>query len=390
VSSRIAEQPDSGEQRAKPAFDRYIGIDYSGAETPSASLSGLRAYVAHAGSSAVEVRPSNGPRKYWSRRGLAGWLIERLSEDSCTVVGIDHAFSFPVQYFDTHGLSRDWPAFLDDFRHHWPTDEEHVYVDFVRDGSVGNGAARSGHARWRRVTERRARAAKSVFHFDVQGQVAKSTHAGIPWLRHLRRTVGTRVHFWPFDGWAVPTGRSAVVEVYPRLWSGGFDRGDRTPDQHDAYSVAEWMRRADAQGLLTTLLEPPLSAEERSMAAFEGWILGVEGESEMPVSARSHDRGGIGAHGRSGHKPSVPAISKFYGLTIRMFFDEHPPAHFHAEYADARVQISIETLHTLRGSLPARALALVLEWAALHRRELQENWELCRQHRRPKKIDALP
>ena len=58
-----------------------------------------------------------------------------------------------------------------------------------------------GSARWRRLTEERARGAKSVFHFDVQGAVAKSTHAGIPWLRFIRQQRGARVHFWPFDGW---------------------------------------------------------------------------------------------------------------------------------------------------------------------------------------------
>jgi hypothetical protein len=81
-----------------------------------------------------------------------------------------------------------------------------------------NGAARTGNARWRRLTEERASGAKSVFHFDVQGSVAKSTHAGIPWLRFIRRRLGDRVHFWPFDGWDIPGGRSAVAEVYPSLW----------------------------------------------------------------------------------------------------------------------------------------------------------------------------
>jgi hypothetical protein len=75
-------------------------------------------------------------------------------------------------------LSLDWSSFLDDFQRHWPTDED-IYVDFVRDDGSGNGAARSGNPRWRRVTELQARTAKSVFHFDVQGSVAKSTHAGI-------------------------------------------------------------------------------------------------------------------------------------------------------------------------------------------------------------------
>ena len=104
-----------------------------------------------------------------------------------------------------HDLKLDWPTFLDDFQRHWPTDED-IYVDFVRDGTVGNGAARMGNPRWRRLTEERAGSAKSVYHFDVQGSVAKSTHAGIPWLRFIRQRLGARVHFWPFDGWNIPAG----------------------------------------------------------------------------------------------------------------------------------------------------------------------------------------
>ena len=63
-----------------------------------------------------------------------------------------------------------------------------------------------------------------MFHFDVPGQVAKSTHAGIPWLRFIRQELGARVHFWPFDGWDIPVGQSAIAEVYPALWSRGFAR----------------------------------------------------------------------------------------------------------------------------------------------------------------------
>src|SRR5439155_18243386 len=100
---------------------------------------------------------------------------------------------------------------------------------------------RCGNFRWRRMTELRCGSAKSVFHFDVQGSVAKSTHAGLPWLRFLRRQVGRRVHFWPFDDWNIPAERSAIVEVYPSLWSRGFAREGRTDDQHDAYSVAAWI-----------------------------------------------------------------------------------------------------------------------------------------------------
>ncbi len=258
-------------------FDRYIGIDYSGAQAPTASLKGLRVYLAEGGDPPVEVPPPPSPRKYWTRKGIAHWLVERLSEDVPTLVGIDHGFSFPLRYFEVHGLEPNWPPFLDDFQRHWPTDGDHTYVDFVRDGSAGNGAARTGNARWRRLTEERAGGAKSVFHFDVQGQVAKSTHAGIPWLRFIRRELGERVHFWPFDGWDIPQGKSAIAEVYPALWSRNFAREDRTSDQHDAYSIAAWLSRADRDGSLAWFLAPNLTSPERSMARVEGWILGVPG-----------------------------------------------------------------------------------------------------------------
>jgi hypothetical protein len=257
-----------------PAFTRYIGIDYSGAETPTASLKGLRVYRADRSSPPIEVMPPPSPRKYWSRRGIAEWLVDRLAESTPTLVGIDHGFSFPLRYFDVHGLKPDWPSFLDDFQRHWPTDED-IYVDFVRDGIRGNGAARMGNSRWRRLTEERAGSAKSVFHFDVQGSVAKSTHAGIPWLRFIRQRLGGRVHFWPFDGWDIPAGRSAVTEVYPALWSRSFARADRTGDQHDAYSIAAWLSRADQDGSLVAFFKLDPTPLERAVAQVEGWILGV-------------------------------------------------------------------------------------------------------------------
>jgi hypothetical protein len=185
-----------------PAFECYVGIDYSGAQTPTSSLKGLRVYKADRLTAPQEVMPPPSPRKYWTRRGIAEWLVESLSEGLPTVVGIDHGFSFPLRYFDQHGLPHNWSSFLNDFQRHWPTDED-IYVDFVREGGSRNGSARSGNSRWRRLTEVRVRA-KSVFHFDVQGAVAKSTHAEIPWLRYMRQHNKDRVHFWPFDGWSVP------------------------------------------------------------------------------------------------------------------------------------------------------------------------------------------
>lgn len=258
-----------------PAFHRYIGVDYSGAETADSSLKGLRVYQAERDSRAVEVQPPPSPRKYWTRRGLAEYLRDRLAEDVPTIVGIDHGFSFPLRYFEVHRLPPFWEVFLDDFQEHWPTDEEHTYVDSVRDGMRGAGEARSGSSRWRRITEERA-GAKSVFHFDVPGSVAKATHAGLPWLRYLRQQLEDRIHFWPFDGWEIPAGKSALVEVYPSLWNKGYPREGRTSDQHDAYVTALWLQQADSDGSLASFLEPTMLPGQYAHALIEGWILGVK------------------------------------------------------------------------------------------------------------------
>ena len=137
------------------------------------------------------------------------------------------------------------------------------------------GKTRSGNTRWRRIAELRTRTAKSVFQFDVQGSVAKSTHSGLPWLLYLRRKLAGKIHIWPFDGWDIQIGRSVVLEVYPSLWSRGFPREGHNPDQHDAYSVAEWMRQADLHRELAGYFHPALEPEEEKIARIEGWILGV-------------------------------------------------------------------------------------------------------------------
>jgi hypothetical protein len=87
-----------------PTFARYVGIDYSGTQTPDASLKGLRVYLAEGDMPPVEVAPPPSRRKYWARRGIAEWLIERLAEDVPTPVGIDHGLSFPLCNFEVHRL----------------------------------------------------------------------------------------------------------------------------------------------------------------------------------------------------------------------------------------------------------------------------------------------
>jgi hypothetical protein len=260
---------------ASPAFERYIGIDYSGAQTPQSAIRGLRVYFVHHSGPPEELLPPDGSRKYWWRQGVAQWLVDTLRDGVPTLVGIDHGFSFPLRYFEQHGLSLDWPQFLEDFACHWPTHDPCTTVQHIREGRQGNGAHRSGNSRWRRLAEERAGGAKSVFHFDVPGSVAKSTHAGLPWLLHLRRSLGDALHMWPFDGWLIPSGRSAVAEVYPALWKKDFDPEGRSADQHDAYCVAESLRQADLNTTLARFLEPALTVREREVARVEGWVLGV-------------------------------------------------------------------------------------------------------------------
>lgn len=94
----ILKMPD----QSGASFRRFIGIDYSGAETPTSSLKGLRVYEGSREALPDEVQPPPSPRKYWTRRGIAEWLVERLSEEVPTLVGIDHGFSFPIRYFEVH------------------------------------------------------------------------------------------------------------------------------------------------------------------------------------------------------------------------------------------------------------------------------------------------
>jgi hypothetical protein len=257
-----------------PQFERCIGIDYSGAETATSRLPGLRVYAGGWLLPPQEVPPPAGTGKYWSRRGIAEWLRDELLKPTPTLVGIDHAFSFPVLYFEAHRLSPDWSSFLDDFQHHWPTDRDHTYVDFILDGNRGDGASRGGDPSWFRLTERWTSTSRSVFQFSGHGTVAKATHAGLPWLRFLRKEC-KKVHFWPFDGWEIAPGRSVVAEVHSSLWTRRYQIENRTSDQHAAFCVASWMRRTDLEDGLPRYFNPPLEPGERRVGSVEGWILGA-------------------------------------------------------------------------------------------------------------------
>ncbi len=86
----------------------------------------------------------------------------------------------------------------------------------------------------------------------------------------------------------------------------------------------------------------------------------------------------------------MPEICRFYGIVIKMYFADHAPPHFHAEYGECEVRVAIDTLAVITGSLPPRAMGLTVEWATLHRAELLELWARTREFQVLHRLDPLP
>lgn len=85
----------------------------------------------------------------------------------------------------------------------------------------------------------------------------------------------------------------------------------------------------------------------------------------------------------------MPEVSRFYGIIIAVYYNDHPPPHFHAKYGDDEATILIDTGQVLDGRLSNRALRLVEEWRTLHASELVRNWELARARYPLNRIDPL-
>ncbi|KYC40090.1 transcriptional regulator [Scytonema hofmannii PCC 7110] len=85
----------------------------------------------------------------------------------------------------------------------------------------------------------------------------------------------------------------------------------------------------------------------------------------------------------------MPEISRFFGIIITMYYNDHPPPHFHVRYNQQKAIVSIETLEILEGELTSRLFKLVLEWATLHESELMADWELARDNQPLNKILPL-
>jgi hypothetical protein len=106
--------------------------------------------------------------------------------------------------------------------------------------------------------------------------------------------------------------------------------------------------------------------------------------------ATQTDRPSITDAGSPSTMGAMPRLSAFYGIVIYMYRPDHPPPHFHAQYGEHVAQLDLTSLEVLNGSLPARALRLVREWAELHRDELAMNWDLAQALEPLVEIDPLP
>jgi len=85
----------------------------------------------------------------------------------------------------------------------------------------------------------------------------------------------------------------------------------------------------------------------------------------------------------------MPEISRFYGIVVSMFYDDHNPPHFHAQYGEFKAVIRINDFALMDGNLPPKAIGLVIEWANIHKKELIENWELAVTDQQLNKIAPL-
>ena len=85
----------------------------------------------------------------------------------------------------------------------------------------------------------------------------------------------------------------------------------------------------------------------------------------------------------------MPEISRFYGIIISMYYEDHNPPHFHAMYGEFKSTIKIDDFALLEGYLPPKALGLVVEWANIHKDELIENWALAKENKKINKIEPL-
>jgi Domain of unknown function (DUF4160) len=146
----------------------------------------------------------------------------------------------------------------------------------------------------------------------------------------------------------------------------------RVSDQMSAW-VADCVWRFDQGGLTLVSNIPPSDRKTVALVPSGG------GSEDLPASGAGLASSDVTMPSQASARiAEMPAIGRFFGVTISMYFDDHEPPHFHARSGEFGAKIRTDTLELLVGDLPRRELRLVLGWAELHASELRDNWRRAR------------
>jgi hypothetical protein len=204
-------------------FNHYIGIDYSGAKKSDNRLSSLKVYSSKGfDDPVIENPPSQGDNifKNWSRKEVADYIINIVSQDKRIIIGVDHCFSFPMIYLKKNRI-QSWDHFILHFSSLKFVNKYDIDVEGFKSYYKNNNYKYD-----LRLTEKWTSSAKSVFLFGFQGSVANSTHTGLLFLNYIRKNCREKLHFWPFDGWVIPENKSVIAEVYPSIFHNRYPKED--------------------------------------------------------------------------------------------------------------------------------------------------------------------
>ncbi|WCK53917.1 hypothetical protein PP175_21755 [Aneurinibacillus sp. Ricciae_BoGa-3] len=252
-------------------FDRYIGIDYSGAGNPHKSNEAI-AVAENDAHNNIQIIPNPIKNRKWSREDIYIYLEQEFKTNKKRIIaGIDHGFSYPISMLK--GFA-NWDKFLKWFDSQWQTSEYSV-AECMKSNGYKN-------SNYRRLVEKAyATKAKSVVDLDrkVHGMVSYSTHAGIPWLSRLRKLKHAghiKLHFWPFDGVVIPENSHVLFEAYPSLYKKTVQiTGWSNEHERDAMAIVSWLNYHDRHNTLIDYLSlKTLTPAEIKISQLEGWILG--------------------------------------------------------------------------------------------------------------------
>jgi len=373
-----------------------IAIDWSGASDGASRMWLAEVDIA---TNAV-VRLESGR----TRAGLANHLIVEARRNPDVVVGIDFAFGLPAWFARTRGFAaapdlwdlvaeegERWlkdcqPPFWGHPGKKRPEMKEHFRRTDLEVPSVGGIRP------------------KSVFQIGGVGAVGTGSLRGMPFLRQLR---DNGFNIWPFDA----PSRPMVVEIYPRTLTGAVNKGraeerraflnEFCPEVESRFLDAAASSEDAFDALVSALVMAENAADFATLESARDDVDRLEGRIWLPSRPVMRKRSAGAEQRFSPHEigdadsiaarntTAVPTISAFYGIAIRMHPGDHAPPHFHARYGEHKAVVGIESGVIIRGTLPATARRLVLEWAAIHRDALLENWTLCVTQQQPKKIPPL-